>query len=1558
MHKNGVIIYFVLFMMVFVSFNSFSIGNNVQQVLVSARDDFPIIEVEPQSINPRGENEPVVFTNRSPELDIPSITGDSFAWGDYNNDGHLDFITRGNTTIGTRLFKNNGPPNYNFTDVTNQSNISKRGYPVWADYNNDGYLDFFAAGDPDSLWKNNGPPGWNFTDVTLIAGDLDDTRPTEAAAWGDFDRDGFVDLYVNSWYTGTTYYYDMLWHNNGDGTFTDVSSSSGINTVTTPTYRDPPFAGMAVAWGDYNNDGWLDIYVGKYHITPNSLFRNNHDGTFTDVAMVANVTGDPDIYQGAGPYYGHTAGVGWADFDNNGIMDIWSSNLAHKDSEEFGGLGRGYFCDDAQLFYNHGPPSWNFTDIRPSTGIPIIPVGEVVGNQWKDEDYFGITWGDYDNDGDQDMWLPNVKTYHSWDYSYLWRNNLNGTFTDVTPTAGARVWSNTGGAWGDYNNDGFLDLITEGTYPFEGKREIHLFESGKNTNNWLQLRLKGTNSNTAAIGTGVNLSMDDGTFQLREIGGDAGGHGFQNSFLVEYGLGTNTEADSIEIIWPSGAVQILEDIAANQILNVTEPDPAPMITSISVSDNDVDEDDELTFSATFSYSGTISKYEWDFDCDGAYDWSSTTTASTTHSYSLEGVYTAKLRVLDDTNKIGAAESSEFITVNNVEPTANAGEDLAVDEDDDILFNASGTIDTISDLATLRYRWDFDDGIETNWSSNATINYKYPDGGAYYVDLYVQDDNGASSMDQVEVRVFNPEPICNAGTDQLVYEDELVYFNGSGTDTPSDIPFLNFKWDFGDGYDTEWSQSPNASHIYTTQNTYNVTFNAVDDDGDYGEDIIQVIVMSRDPESSVQFSEQTVHEDQTVYLNGSGNDTLSDKHDLSYYWDFGDGDNSGWLVHSVGPNTTHVYTVQGIYTATLIVKDNDDLTTNATSEVTVNNVDPKAIVGEDLTVDEDEVVQLTGSGDDTASDVGTLTYYWVFGNGAGSAIWSSDPNATTNYTVKGEYFATLTVKDNDGATNTTTVKITVENVVPVAKFKADRTTIDEDESVQFDAGGSYDTESDMDTLQYIWRFEDENELEIEHTSNQPLINHTFTRSGNWDVDLKVLDDDDDFDEFSLKIKVDNVDPIAKLTIARTIWKVQEQVTVFANDSWDTPSDRPNLTYQWNFGESSKSTDYSPEPTGTYTYTEAGEFKIKLTVKDDLGTIDTDYVIITVESIETSKGDKEAGLEWVAIPIVVGIIILLTIFLLVFKKRRDKELETELELIQAEEVQPPALHAGVPPGLPPPLIMPGMPLPPPPPPPTDQPFPKTENEMRVEAARVAQGSLERIVEAEKSGIDGTKYLQTLEKTRAAMKAKSYREALALARLSEVETKGLGAVPFALPPLPPPTVAPTPAPTLAQPPIPKYLPPASEPKVIPTPFDKFGGPPALAEEEPKEEAKDEKALKKASKKKKKAEKKRAKKDRKELEEQVEEEPGGQVSERVAALKDELLKPIQESQGAMEARLSRVQDMLKRVQDLEEFLVEESKDAEETVPDETPEPEEEPSPEEEPESDEEPEPTEEIEE
>jgi len=192
---------------------------------------------------------------------------------------------------------------------------------------------------------------------------------------------------------------------------------------------------------------------------------------------------------------------------------------------------------------------------------------------------------------------------------------------------------------------------------------------------------------------------------------------------------------------------------------------------------------------------------------------------------------------------------------------------------------------------------------------------------------------------------------------------------------------------------------------------------------------------------------------------------------------------------------------------------------------------EADAGDAQTVDEDETVNLLGNGTDTASDISGLTYFWEFGNGNNSSGWSSSPDASTIYTAQGEYTATLTVKDDNNATDNSTVTITVKNVDPVAKLRADKTTVDEDESIRFDAERSTDTDSDIADLEFIWQFEDEDYAE--HPTRSSSINHTFTGSGDWDVKLTVIDDDDAKDSAEITVRVENLMPIAKLYIAHNV-----------------------------------------------------------------------------------------------------------------------------------------------------------------------------------------------------------------------------------------------------------------------------------------------------------------------------------------------------------------------------------------------------------------------------------------
>jgi hypothetical protein len=530
------------------------------------------------------------------------IDGSFYAWGDYNRDGNEDLLID-----GKRLLRNNGPPNYDFTEVTDVAGIGGTtiNNGVWGDYNNDGWLDFYAPGGGwstnanakapwDILWMNNGDG--TFTNVTAAAGNVKDIYPSVAAGWGDYDRDGFIDLYVANYENAamTSGYPDRLWHNDGDGTFTDVTSSARI------VDSGPVKPGRGVAWGDYNNDGWLDAYISNYRITANYLWKNRGNGQFVDVAEDLNATGwyqtdnlcyDYTLHATYGRQYAHTIGSAWADFDNDGDIDNFNANLAHKSvgNTSIPGLPydmRGYITDDSRLFRNDGPPNYDFTDVREAARIKLKPVGGTtadlvdsplapcIHNPYKGDELFSnVMWADYDLDGYQDLWIPQVYNI-SYAYSFLYHNNGDGTFSDVTTAANVRVWvDGYAGAWADYNNDGFPDLITRGIYPDYKSpyaRAIRLFENQGNSNSWLQVKLNGCTSNAAAIGARI-LATANGMTQMRNVEAGSGSHSQMNSLMQEFGFGNYHGTADLLIRWPNNNTQAMNAVTLNQLLRVNEP---------------------------------------------------------------------------------------------------------------------------------------------------------------------------------------------------------------------------------------------------------------------------------------------------------------------------------------------------------------------------------------------------------------------------------------------------------------------------------------------------------------------------------------------------------------------------------------------------------------------------------------------------------------------------------------------------------------------------------------------------------------------------------------------------------------------------------------------------------------------------------------------------------------------------------------------------------------------------------------------------------------------------
>ncbi len=542
------------------------------------------------------------------------------AWGDYDNDGDVDlFITIGaqrGKKVGSktdRLYRNNG--HGHFIDVTASAgavNALGRGRSVnWVDVDNDGHLDLFIknSDSPNVLYRNNGDT--TFIDIAL-ASDLADV-PGEVAAWADYDNDGDMDLFI------TMGAKDRLWRNNGDGTFSEVTAAAKLQNLS---------RGQGVAWGDYDNDGHIDLFVARgYHDVKNALSWDAESILFSDQEASAEdgldftTSGDQvsfDLYirdcrqasmvfvgsqhaSPAGmpftltaveakgqPHYTPGQDVGFYIWkDDAGWHVRWISD--GRTTYFYGVLtNNGQFTAvrpinftrttphiKASLYRNNGDGT--FTDVTALAGV-----GSTKNNR-------GAIWGDYDNDGQIDLYVVNSGSFAKNGANTLYRNNGNGTFTNVTEVAG--VWAGVNGrgdgaAWGDFDNDGFLDLyVTNGwgqpILARQGDPECLVFgphllyRNNGNSNRWLKIKLIGITSNRDGIGAKVRL-LANGVTQLREVNGGGGGQFFsQGSGPIHFGLNQSDVIDVLTIQWPSGITQTLTNIAPNQEITIIEESTSP-----------------------------------------------------------------------------------------------------------------------------------------------------------------------------------------------------------------------------------------------------------------------------------------------------------------------------------------------------------------------------------------------------------------------------------------------------------------------------------------------------------------------------------------------------------------------------------------------------------------------------------------------------------------------------------------------------------------------------------------------------------------------------------------------------------------------------------------------------------------------------------------------------------------------------------------------------------------------------------------------------------------------
>ena len=496
-------------------------------------------------------------------------TGTGLGWIDYDQDGLMDLyiVQSANTEwykapgpLRSALYRNNGDGT--FTDVTEKAGVGAEGLygqgVAVGDFDNDGYPDLYVMGYGHAILYHNNGDG-TFTDVTAKAGVGDEGQWSTSAAFFDYDRDGYLDLVVcnyiqwnykdNLWcgdkhpgyrcYCHPDHYHGQklrLYHNNRNGTFTDVSDKSGISA--------PEAKGLGVVAADLNNDGWPDIFVAN-DSWPNFLFLNNHDGTFRDVSFTSGVVAGEDGKYEAG------MGADAADVDGDGWLDLY---VAHLDFE----LNR--------LYHNNHDETFNDVTYASGLGSTAMLLSGVA-----------MKFLDYDNDGWVDIFqtngamLDNVSLYQS-DVAYpepklMYRNLGHGKFAMVSTQLGSDFMRPTvgrGAAAADFDNDGDIDVavVNRGDY-------IQLLRNeGGNANNWLEVKLIG--SKAARDGTGAVLKLVSEGFTHVEQA--KGGMGYMSAHdpRIHFGLGSRKRIDSLEITWLSGTVDKLINVPINQIITVKE----------------------------------------------------------------------------------------------------------------------------------------------------------------------------------------------------------------------------------------------------------------------------------------------------------------------------------------------------------------------------------------------------------------------------------------------------------------------------------------------------------------------------------------------------------------------------------------------------------------------------------------------------------------------------------------------------------------------------------------------------------------------------------------------------------------------------------------------------------------------------------------------------------------------------------------------------------------------------------------------------------------------------
>ena len=510
---------------------------------------------------------------------LPEDMGSGAAWGDYDGDGWPDLFVVNEVGALTKdgavpqdspatcvLYHNNGDGT--FTDVSKQAGVDLRCWGMgaaWGDYDNDHRPDLFvSAFGKNHLFHNNG--GGAFTETGDQAGIAGFTGFWTGANWGDFNRDGFPDLYVCGYVQyayqtsmETNMQYDvevpssinpssfpaernLLFKNNGNGTFTEIGKKAGV--------AGENGRSLAAVWADLDEDGWPDIYVAN-DVSDNVLYKNKGDGTFDEISHQALVAD----YRGA-------MGIAVGDWDGDSDYDMFITHWVAQENALYSSLF-------AQLSSAGNPlKELRFMDEADRFGLGQIAL-DFIG--------FGTSFFDYDNDGRPDLFVANGSTFQQKDDPRLlipmrdllfWNNGKKEGFFEVSSVSGdvfKEELVGRGAAFADYDNDGDVDVFVVNN----GGPAKLLRNDGGTKNNWIEVRLEGVKSNVSAIGAKLRVVAHGLMPQVQQVGSQ-GPYCSQNSLVQHFGLGQASQVDTLDITWPTGKTQRFLGLPANQILKIAE----------------------------------------------------------------------------------------------------------------------------------------------------------------------------------------------------------------------------------------------------------------------------------------------------------------------------------------------------------------------------------------------------------------------------------------------------------------------------------------------------------------------------------------------------------------------------------------------------------------------------------------------------------------------------------------------------------------------------------------------------------------------------------------------------------------------------------------------------------------------------------------------------------------------------------------------------------------------------------------------------------------------------